>query len=245
MSKKTKLKKRSSGYWIYTLIGVPILIVGLKIIKKNHIPAGASMYEVVGVDISKHSGIIDWTVLKSQGIQFAFIKSTEGQNYKDPFYKQNYAGAKKNDILVGAYHFFRFNKDGRLQAQHFLNETNHQRGDLIPVVDVEYHGNILSLKSDKDVICEIEEFLNVVESELNVKPIIYTNKEAYLRLVKGHFQGYRLWLSDLNQEPKFSDNGWDFWQYTHKGRIKGANYLIDFNVFKGSFFELKSNYALK
>ena len=35
-------------------------------------------FPVRGVDVSSYQGTIDWNVLASQNIQFAFIKATEG-----------------------------------------------------------------------------------------------------------------------------------------------------------------------
>jgi len=52
-----------------------------KIIKIN--PLFAKMYPVWGVDVSSHQGKIDWRVLKKQGVQFAFIKATEGSSFVD------------------------------------------------------------------------------------------------------------------------------------------------------------------
>ena len=35
-------------------------------------------YEIKGVDVSSYQGEIDWNILSSQNISFAFIKATEG-----------------------------------------------------------------------------------------------------------------------------------------------------------------------
>ena len=48
----------------------------------NH-PAQA----VRGVDVSHYQGEIDWPVLASQDIQFAFIKATEGSAYQDVYFQ--------------------------------------------------------------------------------------------------------------------------------------------------------------
>ena len=34
-------------------------------------------YSVVGVDVSRYQGVIDWDMIEAQNIDFAFIKATE------------------------------------------------------------------------------------------------------------------------------------------------------------------------
>ncbi len=83
-------------------------------IKASHRTAGVdiSRYtisdQIVGIDVSKHTGIINWDIIKRQGVDFAYIKSTEGADYLDPRYLYNIKEAKDAGVLVGAYHFFGF-----------------------------------------------------------------------------------------------------------------------------------------
>ena len=46
-----------------------------------------------GIDVSRYQGTINWTSVRNAGIQFAYIKSTEGVSYKDPNFGANYVGA--------------------------------------------------------------------------------------------------------------------------------------------------------
>ena len=40
-------------------------------------------FPVMGVDVSSYQGDIDWQLLESQGVRFAFIKATEGSGHVD------------------------------------------------------------------------------------------------------------------------------------------------------------------
>ena len=62
-------------------------------------------YPVRGVDVSRYQGDIDWPVLAGQGIDFAFIKATEGSTLVDPRFAANLDGATAAGLRVGAYHF--------------------------------------------------------------------------------------------------------------------------------------------
>jgi lysozyme len=151
---KTRSTKKGSGkgVWLavlFVLMAVVALVVWRKYGQSNAVPAEVKNYDVFGVDVSKHSGKINWLNLKSANVAFAYVKATEGEDYIDPLYAQNYRGAKENGIIVGVYHFFRFAKDGRKQARHFLKNAKIKKGDLVPVVDIEEWGNTLSTKACK------------------------------------------------------------------------------------------------
>ena len=94
-------------------------------------------YPVRGIDVSSHNGDIDFCKVRTDGYEFAFIKASEGSDFKDKNFKTNYAKAKKAGIKTGAYHFFRFDKDGVDQAINFLKAVGNRRLDLGLAVDVE------------------------------------------------------------------------------------------------------------
>lgn len=94
---------------IFFLLAILIiaLLVGLFIngnIKIN--TPSATQYPVRGVDVSEYQGDIDWIQIKEQGINFAFIKATEGSAYTDTYFSQNWETIADTGILYGAYHFF-------------------------------------------------------------------------------------------------------------------------------------------
>jgi hypothetical protein len=75
---------------------------------------------VPGVDVSHYQGTINWASVRSAGIQFAYIKATEGTTYKDPMFNTDYLGAYNNGVIRGAYHFARPDlSTGAAQATYF------------------------------------------------------------------------------------------------------------------------------
>ena len=60
-----------------------------------------------GIDVSKWQGRIDWPLVKSDGVQFAMIRSSFGWNEgnTDLLFETNYENATKVGIPVGAYHY--------------------------------------------------------------------------------------------------------------------------------------------
>ena len=65
------------------------------------------MAQFKGIDVSRWQGNINWSAVKTSGIQFAILKAggSDAGFYKDPTFEQNYAGAKAAGVAVGAYYF--------------------------------------------------------------------------------------------------------------------------------------------
>lgn len=58
-----------------------------------------------GIDVSDWQGYIDYAQVKENGIEVVYIKSSQGNNIKDPYFDINYENAKSNGLKVGFYHF--------------------------------------------------------------------------------------------------------------------------------------------
>ena len=60
---------------------------------------------ILGLDISKWNGNIDWKAVKKANIDFVIIRAGYGTGYVDPYFKKNIESAIKNDLMVGIYWF--------------------------------------------------------------------------------------------------------------------------------------------
>lgn len=188
-------------------------------------------YPIYGIDVSSHQDEIDWEKVSNDNIKFCFLKATEGTDFVDKRYKTNYLGAKENNILIGAYHFFRFGSSGKEQAKNYINNVAIDHLDIPPVLDVERHGNYFSFSKVDEIRIEIKNFLKEIEKLYCIKPIIYTNVDGYERYIKGYFEEYEIWICRICTEPQ--NHHWSFWQYSHKGKVKGIEGKVDLNTFNG------------
>lgn len=198
-----------------------------------------SQYPVRGVDVSAHQGEIDWDALASQGIDFAFIKATEGSSFVDKNFKTNWENARSAGIITGAYHFFSFESPAQSQAENFINTVPCGMENLPPVVDIEFYGEFSKQHpAPEEVRAVLEELLNLLYEHYHVRPIIYATLSSYEMYIANHYEDYPIWIRSVYFEPVLSDNReWLFWQYSHKGRLygySGRERFIDLNVFNGS-----------
>jgi len=202
------------------------------------IPSG---YGIVGMDVSKYQGTINWSGLSSPethnfNIGFAFIKASEGTLKKDPFFDYNWLNAAQNGVKRGAYHFYRPNEDVYMQAQNFISVVRLSPGDMAPVIDVETHGSVSEEKFQRDLLI----FISLLEKEYKVKPIIYTGYRFYHNHMASNpeYQNYPFWIAHYGTNDLALRDHWKFWQFTCTGRVKGIGHHVDLNVFKGSMADL-------
>ena len=139
-------------------------------------------------DYPLHQGEIEWEQFKERGIDFAFIKATEGSGFVDERYKTNWEDARAAGLYVGAYHFFSFDSPASVQADHFIATVGDMSGALPPTVDIEYYGDKSENPPEKEqVVSQLQELLSALEEEYGVKPIIYTTYTVYNKYIRTEF----------------------------------------------------------
>ena len=205
---------------------------------------GINRYPVVGVDVSAYQGDVDWKVLSSQGISFAYIKATEGSSHTDRCFSYNWEKAAECDIRTGAYHFFSFESPGKTQAEHFIETVSPVENMLPPVIDVEYYGRFKT-STDIDVSAvraELRDMIERLNEAYGMMPVIYVSKETNETIIGDNFDDCDLWIRSVYAKiPK--EQRWSFWQFSNRHRLKGyegEERYIDMNVFCGTPEEFKA-----
>ena len=194
-----------------------------------------------GVDVSHYQGKIDWTKMHTiynlYPINFAFIRSTMGTSSIDETFEENWEGAKENNILRGAYHFYRPDENSTLQAQNFIAKVKLKNGDLPPVLDIE---TLPKTQSMDRLVEGIKNWCKIVEEHYDVKPIIYTSDKYFEDYLQNHFEGYIIWIANYNFWVQEMKGHWDFWQFTEKATIDGVKrYKVDVNIYNGTVDDLE------
>ena len=192
-------------------------------------------FPVQGVDVSHHQKEIDWSRLKGPRVRFAYIKASEGGDFRDPRFHRNWTGAVSAGVVPGAYHFFTLCKSGEVQAQNFLDALADAPGaSLPPAVDLEFGGNCGKRPSPEEFERELLSFIAAVEKERKCAPVLYVTREFYDAYVEGRFPNRPLWVRDIYRRPELDGAEWQFWQFANRGRMPGVGPFIDLNVFHGS-----------
>lgn len=187
-------------------------------------------YPVKGIDVSAHNGMMNLDAAADDGVRFIFIKASEGATFRDSNFRLNYDKAKHAGMKIGAYHFFRFDRDGVDQARNLLQVVRGRDLDLGVAIDIEEHGNPSGIDSAliADRLIRMADFLNLSGYRVTV----YSNKAGYFDYVRDALPGTNLWICSFSPTPINTE--WTFWQYNHRGRVKGIRGDVDMNVFCGS-----------
>lgn len=197
-------------------------------------------WEVWGVDVSSYQGQVDWELLRRQGVDFAFIKATEGSSLVDPCFFRNWAEAQAAGVTAGAYHFFSYDSPGATQADNFLAAAPPRAGALPPVIDVEFYGKYLEQPMAAEEVRPIlDELVAQVTAAWGRPPILYVTARSYRLYVRDRYPNCPLWVSMPAVVPVWAD--WSFWQYSHTARLAGYSGVegqIDLNVFRGGAEDL-------
>ncbi len=200
-------------------------------------------YEIHGIDISHHQGKINWQELKDKGfidgypIRFVMIKATEGASRIDANFRSNFHNAREYGFTRGAYHFYSVHSPAKAQAEFFIRHVKLENGDLPPVLDVEHKP---SNQTDEEFKESIQLWLNMVEFHYGVKPIIYTYYKFKTRYLDDDiFDQYPYWIAHYYVDEVEYKGAWKFWQHTDAGRLPGIKGDVDFNIYNGSFYDLR------
>ncbi|KAF9560560.1 hypothetical protein EC968_006108 [Mortierella alpina] len=193
-----------------------------------------------GIDVSGYQPNINWATVKANGIEFAFIKATEGTGYKNPQFNSQYTGATNVGIIRGGYHFALPDRSsGAAQATYFLANGGGWSNDGITLpgaLDMEFnpYGATCYGKSPSAMVAWIRDFSNTYKAKTGRPPVIYTTTSWWQQCTgnnAGFASDHALWIARYASAVGTLPAGWGyhtFWQYADSGPNPG-----DQNVFNG------------
>lgn len=196
--------------------------------------------KAIGLDVSEYQGKISWvdvdTLENKYPVHFVFIRATVGNDRLDKQFDENWLGAKKNNLIRGAYHYYRPNENSLEQAALFIKTVSLKKGDLPPVLDIE---RLPENQSVDRLKIGLKRWLKAVEEHYKVKPIIYTGERYYDDFLKEEFSDYLFWIANYNFYRENIQEDWLFWQFTEKASVSGIKGSVDVNIYNGDVQQLR------
>ena len=196
---------------------------------------------VHGMDVSYYDTSVDWNAAKVAGIDFAFIRVTDGTQYQDPKFAEYWAGARAAGVIRGSYQFFRPAEDPIAQADLMLSLMGPlQPGDLPPVLDVEVSGSL----STTQVTANVHAWVDHVTTAIGRVPIVYAGLYSWPTLTgSADLTSSPLWIAQYTTAacPNIPSpwTQWMFWQHSDTGVVNGVvSSQLDLNVFNGTIDQL-------
>lgn len=202
-------------------------------------PRHPGRHAVHGIDLARFQSSVDWPVAQRAGVNFAFVKATEGGDLLDPNFKAHFRGARAAGVPVGAYHFYYFCTPPEVQARWFIRNVPKRAGMLPPVLDMEWNPFSPTCKlrpEAAEVRRQMRKWIAIVGAHYGQVPIVYTTPGFYADNDLSKVRSVEYWLRSTATHPreKFPGQHWHFWQYSGTGIVPGIAEPTDLNVFHGS-----------
>ena len=217
------------------MLGSAVLAVLLYLGVLRQQPAATEEYPIQGFDVSHHQGDVQWHKISPQKYAFVYLKATEGGDFKDRKFQDNWLKAREHGFLVGAYHFYRLCRDGTIQAENFIATVPKKTDSLPPVIDLEYDSNCINTYTKEQLLREIQIMHDALYQHYEKQPIFYVSKAFYNMVLTESFKQTPLWVREYQGKPQLAGQPkWLFWQHTNRGQIHGIHTPVDLNVFYGN-----------
>lgn len=226
------LHRRRRWPWIAGIVAV-VLLTAAGLAWAVWLPQyrpGAREGERYGIDVSHHQGPIEWERVAGDDISFAYIKATEGGDFVDPRFQENWIGSGEAGLARGAYHFFTLCSSGDVQARHFLLTAPPEAGALPPAVDLEIAGNCRAAPEAATVRRELDEFLQLVEAATGQTVLLYVGDDFEERYRVAETLGRPLWVRRFLRRPDV--RGWVVWQVTGFAHVDGIDGAVDLDLMR-------------
>jgi lysozyme len=213
--------------------------------KRIHHIVSNHLNDCFGMDLSQYQDRqdINWKSLsianQSIQLQFVILRASMGKNGQDKQFKNYWLKAQKQQLVRGAYHYYRPDEEAMPQIENYLKRVKLESGDLPPILDVE---KLPKRLSKAEFVANVKTALKALENAYHQKPILYTYAYFYRDYLQADLADYPLWLANYNwvDEPSTDANTpYLMWQFTEKGIVKGIDVMVDLNVFNGNSSALK------
>ena len=190
---------------------------------------------MIGIDVSKWQGDIDYSKVKEEGVEFVFIKlggqnGLGGEYYIDPKFERNINGFKEVGIPVGLYFYSYDNsiESAKKSALWVLDQIKNYEIDLPIAFDFESWSSFNSFHmSMRTLLKTFESFANTLKNN-GYDSMLYGSKN-YLEKVWPKTD-YPIWLAHYTSKTDYNSS-FKCWQRTSSAKISGitAN-TVDFDI---------------
>lgn len=192
-----------------------------------------------GIDVSIHQGVIDWTAVAADAINYAIIQAgyrgyTDGDLGEDEQFAANMEGAAASGVSRGVYFFSQAIsvEEARQEAEFVLQLLDGASLELPVFFDWE---NVQSdsartngVTGETVTACAIA-FCDTITAAGYEAGIYFNQNDIYTFVDLSQMLDYPLWMAQYQSLPDFFYE-FAYWQYTDSGTVSGINAPVDMNI---------------
>ena len=194
---------------------------------------GELKYE--GIDVSDWQGYIDYSQVKNTGIEIVYIKSSQGNNIKDPYFEINYENAKANNLKVGFYHFLTATtvEEAKQEATFFASVISGKQADCKLAMDYEQFDGVSTEQVNQIAIAFIQKVKELTKKQVIIYSDLYNSENTFNMELSSYGE---LWLAYYGDYKNLENvnSSWSSFigiQYTDQGSVAGINGNVDRDLF--------------
>ena len=189
---------------------------------------------LVGIDVSKWQGAIDFSKVKEAGAEFVIIRvghqnGVGGEYVLDPYFKRNISDAIENDLDVGIY-FYSYagsKKEARKQAEWVIKQIKDYDITLPIAFDFESFTSFNIMNLSLYQLNEVAESYFSTLEDAGYDTMLYGSKN-YLNAI-WKYNTNKVWLAHYTDETDY-DKDYMMWQLCQDGVIDGINGFVDIDI---------------
>ncbi|MBS5806045.1 MAG: glycoside hydrolase family 25 protein [Firmicutes bacterium] len=188
----------------------------------------------IGIDVSKWQGDIDFSKLKSAGVEFVIIRigsstGINGENFIDSKFIQNIKNANSVGIPVGVYFYSYANSVDRAisDAKWIIENIKDYKVELPIAFDWENWGSFNTYELSFFGLTNMaKRFMDTVK-DAGYDAMLYSSK-TYLENIWMSVD-YPVWLAHYTKNTNYAGD-YSYWQICSNGRVDGINGDVDIDI---------------
>ncbi len=200
---------------------------------------GTGYTSMVGVDVSKYQGTIDWNQVAASGVEFAIIRVgyrgyTAGTVCLDSQFYANIEGALAAGLKVGVYFFSQaITVDEAKEEAQFVLSAIQGYNVTFPVAFDWEHIGTSSARTDNvsrsTLTAMANAFCSTVQAAGYQTSVYFYTDLGYMSYNLEDLP-YSFWLCQYSTVPTFYYN-FDMWQYSSTGTVPGISGSVDMDLY--------------
>lgn len=193
-----------------------------------------------GIDVSDWQGYINYSQVKNDGIDIVYIKASQGQKIKDPYFELNYENAKANNLKVGFYHFLTATniEEAEKEAIFFSSVISGKQVDCKLALDYEQFNDINIEKINQIALAFMKKVEELTKKQVIIYSDFYNSKNTFNSEVANNSELWIAYYGDYRNLEN-ENTSWQYFigtQYTDVGRVAGINGNVDRDIFSENIF---------
>ena len=181
-------------------------------------------YATQGIMISDANDEANWEQLRNTGVDFAYMRATNGIDQRDKKYSEHLAGAKEAGVRFGAVHEFDTCRLAKDQGTLFITTVPRDENALPPAIRLDFSTTCTSKLNRSALISELATIINQINTHVGKPPMLYLSKtfEEEYQLGKA-FPNISLWVEGTFFLPEYTARPWIMWTANTGREIDGID----------------------